>query len=254
MGDDRVNEYYIEMVNIKKKFGNVTALDGCNLSVKKGEVTAIVGDNGSGKSTLIKILNGNISPDEGEIYIDGKHYQDLNIKKALELGIETVYQDLSIDNYKNSSENIFLGCEILKNGIFLDKKRMKEEARRLLDELNINIKDLDEPVLNLSGGQRQGVAIAKALYKKSNIIIMDEPTAAMGIKETHKIMNTLKNLKNNNNQITQIIICHNLFQAFEIADTIHIIKSGKCIKKIETKSSSPMEVNKIMMELELGEE
>ena len=161
-----MNEYYIEMVNIKKKFGNVTALDGCNLSVKKGEVTAIVGDNGSGKSTLIKILNGNISPDEGEIYIDEKRYQDLNIKKALELGIETVYQDLSIDNYKNSSENIFLGCEILKNGIFLDKKRMKEEARRLLDELNINIKDLDEPVLNLSGGQRQGVAIAKALYKK----------------------------------------------------------------------------------------
>lgn len=190
-----MNEYYIEMVNIKKKFGNVIALDGCNLSVKKGEVTAIVGDNGSGKSTLIKILNGNLTPDDGEIYINGKRYQNLNIRKVLELGIETVYQDLSIDNYKNSAENIFLGCEILKNGIFLDKKRMKEEARRLLEELNINIKDLDEPVLNLSGGQRQGVAIAKALYKKSNIIIMDEPTAAMGIKETHRIMNTLKNLK-----------------------------------------------------------
>lgn len=240
----------IEMKNIEKSFGYIKALDGCNFRVNEGETTAIVGDNGSGKSTLMKILNGNLKPDRGSIFIENKEYSNISINQAIDLGIQTVYQDLSLDNYKNCVENVFLGNEVMTGKLFINKNKMKEKTRELLDKLNIKIDDLSTPVGYLSGGQRQGIAIARALNQRSRVLILDEPTAAMGIKETHKVMELLKRLKTGEQKITQILISHNLFQAFDIADSIHIMKSGKCIARINTKDSTPSEVHDLILEKE----
>jgi len=243
----------IYMKGIKKNFGYINALNGCDFYVKEGEITAIVGDNGSGKSTLMKILNGNLKADKGMICIEDKEYSSISINQAINLGIQTVYQDLSLDNNKNCMENVFLGCEPTIGKFFIDKKRMKKETEQLLKKLNIKIDDLSATVGYLSGGQRQGVAIARALNKKSKILILDEPTAAMGIKETHKVMELLKEIKHNEKKITQILISHNLFQAFDIADSIHIIRSGKCIARINTKDSTPSEIHNLILEKEMEE-
>lgn len=240
----------IQMKNIEKSFGYIKALDGCDFYVNEGETTAIVGDNGSGKSTLMKILNGNLKPDKGSIFIENKEYPNITINQAISLGIQTVYQDLALDNYKSCVENVFLGNEIMIGNLFINKKKMKEETQELLAKLNIKIDDLNTPVGHLSGGQRQGIAIARALNQKSRILILDEPTAAMGIKETHKVMELLKKLKHNDQKITQILISHNLFQAFDIADSIHIMRSGKCIARINTKDSTPSEVHDLILEKE----
>ena len=170
----------LEVKDLCKKFNHIVALDNLSLQLRCGEVTAIVGDNGSGKSTLIKILSGSLIPDSGTIFFGGKHYQQLKPRISVDLGIRVVYQDLSLDNYKNSYENIFLGEE-LKHGPFLAKKRMATEARQLLDDLQIHISDLSEDVGNLSGGQRQGLALARALRREAELLILDEPTAAMEI-------------------------------------------------------------------------
>lgn len=240
----------IQMKNIEKSFGYIKALDGCDFYVNEGETTAIVGDNGSGKSTLMKILNGNLKPDKGSIFIENKEYANITINQAISLGIQTVYQDLALDNYKSCVENVFLGNEIMIGNLFINKKKMKEKTQELLTKLNIKIDDLNTPVGYLSGGQRQGIAIARALNQKSRILILDEPTAAMGIKETHKVMELLKKLKHNEQKITQILISHNLFQAFDIADSIHIMRSGKCIARINTKDSTPSEVHDLILEKE----
>ena len=240
----------IQMKNIEKSFGYIKALDGCDFYVNEGETTAIVGDNGSGKSTLMKILNGNLKPDKGSIFIENKEYPNITINQAISLGIQTVYQDLALDNYKSCVENVFLGNEIMIGNLFINKKKMKEETQELLAKLNIKIDDLNTPVGHLSGGQRQGIAIARALNQKSRILILDEPTAAMGIKETHKVMELLKKLKHNEQKITQILISHNLFQAFDIADSIHIMRAGKCIARINTKDSTPSEVHDLILEKE----
>ena len=240
----------IQMKNIEKSFGYIKALDGCDFYVNEVETTAIVGENGSGKSTLMKILNGNLKPDKGSIFIENKQYPNITINQAISLGIQTVYQDLALDNYKSCVENVFLGNEIMIVNLFINKKKMKEETQELLAKLNIKIDDLNTPVGHLSGGQRQGIAIARALNQKSRILILDEPTAAMGIKETHKVMELLKKLKHNDQKITQILISHNLFQAFDIADSIHIMRSGKCIARINTKDSTPSEVHDLILEKE----
>lgn len=244
------NKVLIEMKNIEKSFGYIKALNGCNFYVNQGETTAIVGDNGSGKSTLMKILNGNLKPDRGKIFIENTEYLNITINQAINLGIQTVYQDLSLDDYKDCVENVFLGNEITIGKLFINKKKMKQKTKELLDKLNINIDDLNTPVRYLSGGQRQGIAIARALNRNSKILILDEPTAAMGIKETHKVMELLKKLKYQDKSITQILISHNLFQAFDIADSIHVMKAGKCIARINTKDSTPSEVHNLILEKE----
>lgn len=247
---DNNREVLIKMKGIRKNFGYIKALDGCDFSVKKGEIAAIVGDNGSGKSTLMKILNGSLKPDGGAIFVDDKKYSSLNIKEAIKMGIQTVYQDLSLDNYKNCMENVFLGCEPTIAKLFIDRKTMKIKTRELLDKLDINISDLSIPVGYLSGGQRQAVAIARALNRNGKILILDEPTAAMGIRESSETLKTLKNLNSKNRDLTQIIIIHNLLQAFEIADSIHIMRSGRIIASVKTKDSSPLEVQDMILEKE----
>ena len=184
----------ISVNGISKSFGPISALCDVSLSVQQGLVTAIVGDNGSGKSTLIKLLSGNLAPDAGTITVEGREHTHLTIAQALQMGIRTVYQDLSLDDWKNSYENIFLGHERM-HGPFLSRCRMEREAAELLKRLEITIPDLTQPVRVLSGGQRQGIAIARAMLQPGRLLLLDEPTAAMGIRESHQTMQLLRRLR-----------------------------------------------------------
>ncbi len=237
----------LSLSGITKSFGSVRALNGADLTVSQGLITAIVGDNGSGKSTLIKILSGNLTPDAGTICIGEETYSALTIPKALSLGIRTVYQDLSLDNCKNSWENVFLGCEKMR-GLFLDRSAMERETRQLLERLEIHVPDLSQPVSHLSGGQRQGIAIARALRMPGKVLLLDEPTSAMGIRETHNTVSLLQRLKKEG--LTQLLISHNLHQVFDIADRIFVMRSGRCIADVMTAQSSPDEIHALILQQE----
>lgn len=233
--------------HISKSFNHIEALRDATIEVYENSITAVIGDNGSGKSTLVKILSGFIKPDRGIIKTGEESYSALTVKKAIDLGIRTVYQDLSLDDHKNAYENIFLGDEITR-GIFLDKKAMREEASRLLDEIKVSIPDLEEPVANLSGGQRQGLAIARALRRPGKVLLLDEPTAAMGIQESRKTMNMLQMLKEKG--MTQLIVSHNLEQVFYIADRICVMRAGEVLVNVNAEDTSPEELSDMILRRE----
>lgn len=239
----------ISVNGISKSFGPISALCDVSLSVQQGLVTAIVGDNGSGKSTLIKLLSGNLAPDTGTITVEGREHTRLTIAQALQMGIRTVYQDLSLDDWKNSYENIFLGHERMR-GPFLDRRRMEWEAADLLKRLEITIPDLTQPVRVLSGGQRQGIAIARAMLQPGRLLLLDEPTAAMGIRESHQTMQLLRRLRQEGH--TLLIVSHDIYQVFDIADRIFVMRAGRCIADIMTQDSSPEELHRLILEREQG--
>ena len=193
------------------------------------------------------MLSGNLKPDGGKIVINGEEFDGLTVKSSLEQGIRTVYQDLALDNTKNSVENIFLGHEITSMG-FLRRRFMHERAYELLGKLNISIPDLETPVANLSGGQRQGLAIARALNSPGKLLILDEPTAAMGLRESHNTIDLLKKLKADG--MTQLIISHNLHQVFEVSDMIYIMRAGEIVMKCTTHNTSEYEIQKAIMDAE----
>ncbi len=233
--------------NISKSFNHIKALQKVTIKAYEGKITAIIGDNGSGKSTFIKILSGALKPDEGVIRIGKDTFSGLTIDMAIKAGIRTVYQDLSLDNFKNSVENIFLGDEITRCG-FLDRKAMREEAAALLEEIKVRIPDLSEPVRNLSGGQRQGLAIARALRRPAKLLLLDEPTAAMGIQESAKTMEMLGTLKRKG--IAQLIVSHNLEQVFDIADHIYVMRSGEILVDTSVSYTSPEELRELILRRE----
>lgn len=239
----------ISVNGISKSFGPISALCDVSLSVQQGLVTAIVGDNGSGKSTLIKLLSGNLAPDAGTITVEGREHTHLTIAQALQMGIRTVYQDLSLDDWKNSYENIFLGHERM-HGSFLDRCRMEREAAELLKRLEITISDLTQPVRVLSGGQRQGIAIARAMLQPGRLLLLDEPTAAMGIRESHQTMQLLRRLRQEDH--TLLIVSHDIYQVFDVADRIFVMRAGRCIADIMAKNSSPEELHHLILEREQG--
>lgn len=239
----------ISVNGISKSFGPISALCDVSLSVQQGLVTAIVGDNGSGKSTLIKLLSGNLAPDAGTITVEGREHTHLTIAQALQMGIRTVYQDLSLDDWKNSYENIFLGHERMQ-GPFLDRCRMEREAAELLKRLEITIPDLTQPVRVLSGGQRQGIAIARAMLQPGRLLLLDEPTAAMGIRESHQTMQLLRRLRQEDH--TLLIVSHDIYQVFDVADRIFVMRAGRCIADIMAKNSSPEELHHLILEREQG--
>ena len=235
----------ISVNGISKSFGPISALCDVSLSVQQGLVTAIVGDNGSGKSTLIKLLSGNLAPDAGTITVEGREHTHLTIAQALQMGIRTVYQDLSLDDWKNSYENIFLGHERM-HGPFLDRCCMEREAAELLKRLEITIPDLTQPVRVLSGGQRQGIAIARAMLQPGRLLLLDEPTAAMGIRESHQTMQLLRRLRQEDH--TLLIVSHDIYQVFDVADRIFVMRAGRCIADIMAKNSSPEELHHLILE------
>ncbi|MDO5689144.1 MAG: ATP-binding cassette domain-containing protein [Tissierellia bacterium] len=240
MTDEKV---FLKAQDIKKSFGSIEVLRGVDFSVRLGEVVALVGDNGAGKSTLIKVLSGALVPDHGEIWIDSHKVQQYTPRYAIQSGVTTVYQDLSLVDTADVAYNIFLGQELLK-GFFMDKKAMKTQAEGLLKSLDIDIYDVEQEVGLLSGGQRQAIAIARAVYNKSKLIIMDEPTAAMGIRESGKVLKLIKKLAREGYGI--LIISHNLQSVFDVADRICVMLGGRIIEDQQKVELSPMDVTALI--------
>lgn len=223
--------YFLEVQDVVKRFGHIIALDGVSLNASLGEILAIVGDNGAGKSTLIKMLSGALVPDEGRIIIEGNPYQALTPKIAMENGISTVYQDLALADSRDVAANIYLGKELTKRGL-LDNKRMYTQAEQLISDLGIDIPDVRMQVAVLSGGQRQGTAVARAINQGGRFFIFDEPTAAMGLTESTAVMELIRKLAQQG--LGVIVISHNLPQVFELSDRICIMRHGKIVDIVKT--------------------
>jgi D-xylose transport system ATP-binding protein len=215
------------MRGMRKHYGGVEALAGADLTVYPGEIHALVGDNAAGKSSLIKALSGAAPADAGGIRFEGRPVLIRQPRDAKALGIETVYQDLALADNLDIPANIFLGRELMCGGVlapFMDLRRMNEEAARLLGRLKIRIPDLRQKVRTLSGGQRQCVGIARAVYFNARVIILDEPTAALGVEETRKVLELVKEMRGQGH--TVVMISHNLAHVFDLCDRISVMKTG----------------------------
>ncbi len=224
--------------NLVKRYGRVTALDHCDFELYPGEILAVIGDNGAGKSTLIKAVSGAVVPDSGDVYLEGKKVHFHSPLDAREHGIETVYQQLAMSPALSIADNMFMGRELRKPGIRgslfrqLDRPEMERFAREKLNELGLmTIQNIRQAVETLSGGQRQGVAVARAAAFGSKVIILDEPTAALGVKESRRVLELILDVKNRG--IPIVLISHNMPHVFEVADRIHIHRLGKriCVVK-----------------------
>ena len=225
---------------LSKKYGKVVALDNADLELYPGEVLGVIGDNGAGKSTLIKALCGAVIPDSGEIQLDGNKVSFTSPIEARKLGIETVYQNLALSPALSITDNMFLGREIRQKGLmgkffkFLDQKAMAEEARKRLSDLGLlTIQNINQLVETLSGGQRQGVAVARATSFGTKVVIMDEPTAALGVKESRRVLELIGEVRARG--IPIILISHNMPHVFEVADRIHIHRLGTRLCVIDPK-------------------
>jgi simple sugar transport system ATP-binding protein len=217
--------YLVEMRNIHKWFGAVHALKGVDFAVKHGEIVGLVGDNGAGKSTLVKCLVGVYQPDEGEIYFEGRKVKIDSPMKARKLGIEMVFQDQALVPDLSIYRNIFLGREFKKYLIFLNMKSMVEKSLEALQQLGIQLRDISTPVRFLSGGEQQAVAIARAILFRAKLVILDEPTSALSIKEAQRVLEFIKQLKQEG--IACIFITHNIHHVYSVADRIVILNRGK---------------------------
>ncbi|TCV72110.1 mannose ABC transporter ATP-binding protein /fructose ABC transporter ATP-binding protein /ribose ABC transporter ATP-binding protein [Neorhizobium sp. R1-B] len=223
-----------------KRYGRVTALDYADFDLYPGEILAVIGDNGAGKSSLIKAISGAVTPDEGEIRLEGQQVQFKSPMEAREAGIETVYQNLALSPALSIADNMFLGREIRKPGVLgswfrmLDRPAMEKRARDKLSELGLmTIQNINQAVETLSGGQRQGVAVARAAAFGSKVVIMDEPTAALGVKESRKVLELILDVRSRGLPI--VLISHNMPHVFEVADRIHIHRLGKRLTVINPK-------------------
>ena len=233
-----MNQCILEVNTISKRFGGVKALDRVSIKLNEGEVLALAGDNGAGKSTLIKIISGVYTSDEGEISFNGRKILNNNPNYSRNLGIETIYQDLALADNLDVPSNIFLGREPIKKSLKflhrLDRNFMYEQSVDVLESLKIEIpkSSLTQPVASLSGGQRQAIAISRAIYWNAKILIMDEPTAALGVPEQRKVLELIDTLKKSS--IGIIFISHNLNDIFSASDSICVVRQGKkvCEKMI----------------------
>jgi len=224
------NEDALRVCDVEKRYGGVQALAGISLGFPRGSITAIVGDNGAGKSTLLKIMSGAEHPDRGVVEVDGKPVRFHSPEDARDAGIETVYQDLALADNLTAAENFYLGRE-LKVGwgllTFLRHRSMQQETERVIQQLGVRIPSVRVPVEGLSGGQRQGVAIARAVNWGSDVLLMDEPTAALGVSETTRVEEIIAGLRGRG--LTQTIVSHNLDQVFRLADRIAVMRRGTLV-------------------------
>jgi fructose transport system ATP-binding protein len=240
----------LEAQGLVKRYGQVVALDGADFDLYPGEILAIIGDNGAGKSTLIKALSGALQPDEGEIKLDGESVHFRSPLDARRAGIETVYQDLAVAPALDIAANIFLGRELRRRGPLgrvlrvLDKRGMRREATRHFSELKIGVQSIKQSVENLSGGQRQGVAVARASAWAERVAIMDEPTAALGVKETRQVVDLIQRVRDRG--LPVILISHDMPHVFELADRIHIMRLGKRVAVVTPKTHTMPEAVAIM--------
>lgn len=237
-------EPLLEVKSITKKFGGLTAVDNMDMQIFPGEVVGLLGDNGAGKSTLIKVISGVYHADAGEIFFKGKPVRIGNPMEALKIGIETIYQDLALAENLNVYSNIFLGREMLKKFLglirVLDHEYMLNESKKILDQLEIEVPSLRNKIRTLSGGQRQAVAISRSIYWNAKFLIMDEPTAALGVVEQKKVLDLVRKLSSQGVPI--IIISHQLHDVFSVADRLVIMRRGKKIAERITAKTTPDEV------------
>jgi fructose transport system ATP-binding protein len=240
----------LEARGLVKRFGHVVALNGADFDLYPDEIVAIIGDNGAGKSTLIKALSGALRPDEGEILLDGERVQFRTPIDARKAGIETVYQGLALSPALDIATNIFLGREQRRPGVLgrglrmLDKRGMRRESARHLAELKIGIPSIGQAVENLSGGQRQGVAVVRGAAWGRRVVIMDEPTAALGVKETRQVVDLIDRVRSRG--LPVIVISHDMPHVFELADRIQIMRLGRRVATITPKTHSMPEAVAIM--------
>ncbi|MFD4576636.1 ATP-binding cassette domain-containing protein [Streptomyces sp. NPDC058417] len=233
-----------------KRYGQVTALDGSDFDLLPGEVLAVVGDNGAGKSSLIKALTGALQPDEGSIELDGRPVRFRDPLDARRRGIETVYQDLAVAASMDIASNMFLGRELRRPGVLgrvfrlLDTRRMREESAAHMADLRIGLRSLTQPVESLSGGQRQGVAVARAVAWSRHVVVMDEPTAALGVKESGQVLDMIRKVRERG--LPTVLISHNMPQVFEIADRVHVQRLGRRIAQLRPADHTMSEVVAIM--------
>src|ERR1700730_15240235 len=234
---------------ISKYFGGVCALDKVSLDIEEGEVVALLGDNGAGKSTLIKIISGASQADKGEIRLDGKPMLFRLPRGAMEAGIHTVFQNLSLCDNLDVAANLFLGNELQKRVLNLfpcfDHSRMRQAAASLLHELAVDISRVDRLVRDLSGGQRQALAISRAVREKSRLLIMDEPTAALGVAQTKKVLALVESLKRRN--LAVIYISHNLHDVLEVSDRCIVLKNGQKVAELATRDSDKEQLTNVIL-------
>jgi simple sugar transport system ATP-binding protein len=226
----------LEARGIVKSFGRVRALRGASFSVHPAEVVALVGDNGAGKSTLIKCLAGVEQPDAGEILFEGRPVSIRTPTEARELGIETVYQDLALAADLDPAANLFLGREVLRPGVlgklgFLDKAAMHRSAGEAFASLGVGLQDSKAPVANMSGGQRQGVAVSRAVTWASKVVFMDEPTAALGVVQTRHVLDLIRRVRDRG--LSVVLISHKLPEVFEVADRIEVLRLGERVAQFK---------------------
>ncbi|MCC8404589.1 ATP-binding cassette domain-containing protein [Paraburkholderia sp. MMS20-SJTN17] len=233
--------------NLVKRFGAVTALDGVSLTLAEGEILGILGDNGAGKSTLVKILTGFHQQTGGTLYINGQETLLRSVDHARSLGIECVYQDLALANSLSIYHNMFLNREIVRRGPFrlLDHKQMRERAAQCLDDIGVHVPSVDLPVERLSGGQRQAIAVARAVHSNARILLLDEPLAAMGAREAGLIIDLLMRLKEKGG-LSIIMIMHNYAQTLDIADRIMLMQRGRVTYEQQSALTSVAELMDIV--------
>jgi simple sugar transport system ATP-binding protein len=234
----------VDVRHIHKWFRKVHAVDDVSFTIRRGEVVGLVGDNGAGKSTLIKILSGYHPADGGEIFFMGKKMKINSPSSARALGIETAYQDQALVDLMSVARNVYMGREPVKRLGFLDKKKM-EKCTKILQDMGLSIKSPDIPVKFLSGGEKQGVAITRAMYFKAKLVILDEPTAALSVKECQKVLDFVKRLRKEN--IAVIFITHNLYHVYPVADRFLVMKKGKLVEDIKKEDASIEKLTKALL-------
>jgi fructose transport system ATP-binding protein len=240
----------LEAHGLVKHYGHITALDNTEFEVYAGEVLAVIGDNGAGKSTLIKVLSGAVIPDKGEIHLNGRHIHFTSPIHARQAGIETVYQNLAVAPALTITENLFLGREIRRSGFMgsvlrmLDKQTMQKQAEGFMSDLKFRIPSVTQAVETLSGGQAQGVAVARSAAFASKVVIMDEPMAALGVKESGMVIDLIRKIRDRGLPI--VLISHNMPHVFELADRIHIQRLGRRVAVIKPRDYSMSDAVAIM--------
>ena len=242
-----MSDEVLRVEHIAKRFGPVTALRDINLHLRKGEVLGLLGDNGAGKSTLMKIICGFEKPDEGEMFLRGEPYEPRSVDHARSLGIDTVYQDLALIDELSVFQNMFLRRERIRSPLpFLANRTMRAETREALNEIGINIPSLNAPVARLSGGQRQAIAVARTVHSEADILLLDEPLAAMGAKEGSRILDLIERLKQSG-EVSIIMVLHNYVHVLASCDRVNLIQDGIISLDKPTSETSVEELTEIVV-------
>ncbi len=240
---------YLQARGLSKSFGHVRALQDVDIDIFEGEVLAIVGDNGAGKSTLIKILSGVHQPDRGELEVGGRPIRISDPQAARQLGIATVFQNLALVDMRDVAANLYLGREPVRFRFFVDRRKMLEGARQVMRDLRVNLPSLTAEVGQLSGGQRQSIALGRATAQHGRVIIMDEPTAALGVRESRKVLDLILRLKATGAGV--LIVSHNMRHVFSVADRILVLRHGREVGVRSKDATAPDEIVKMIVGVEM---